>query len=117
MWCSLFGVAVAALAWTYAGYPLAMEVWARVGPRGHRTGAFGGKAAALMASRGEGERLVGKIRELLALADAGEPLAEVWAGLDGEGMEAVPGLAELAAGDARVRVLDFAEISPIYQKN
>lgn len=109
LWCSLFGVAAAALAWTYAGYPLSMELWARLRPRGHRTGAFGGKAVALMASRGEGRRLTEKIRELLALADAGEPLAEVWAGLDGEGADAVPGLEELAAGDPRVRVVPCGE--------
>lgn len=108
-WCSLFGVAVAALAWTYAGYPLAMGVWAWLRPRGHRTGAFGGKAVALMASRGEGRRLTEKIRELLALADAGEPLTEVWAGLDGEALEALPGLEELAAGDSRVHVVVCGE--------
>lgn len=100
---------MAALAWTYAGYPLAMGVWAWLRPRGHRTGAFGGKAIALMASRGEGRRLTEKIRELLVLADAGEPLAEVWAGLDGEALEAVPGLEELAARDSRVHVVVCGE--------
>ena len=109
LWYSVFGVAAAALAWTYAGYPLAMELWARAGERKWRTGTFRGRAAALMASRGEGARVAGKARELLALADAGEPLHEVWVGLDGEGMDAAPGLAELAASDARVRVLAFAE--------
>ena len=109
LWCSLFGVAAGALAWTYAGYPLAMAIWAGGWGREFRKGPFVGRVAALMASRGEGARVAGKVGELLELADAGEPLHEVWVGLDGEGLDAAPGLAELAAGDARVRVLEFAE--------
>lgn len=78
-------------------------------PRGYRSAPFGGRAAALMASRGEGVRLAEKVRELLALADAGEPLHGVWVGLDGDGLDAVPGLAELAAADARVHVVACSE--------
>ena len=109
LWASLFAASAVALAWTYAGYPLAMEVWARWRPRPYRTGAFAGRAEALMSSRGEGARLAEKVRQLLALADAGEPLHAIWVGLDGEAAAAAPGLAELAAADGRVRVRAFAE--------
>lgn len=106
LWTSLFAVSLAALAWTYAGYPLAMSLWALWRPRPYRTAPFPGKAAALMASRGEGARLTEKVGQLLALADAGEPLDAVWVGLDGETVSSAPGLAELAASDSRVHVLE-----------
>lgn len=109
LWVSLFAAAVMALGWTYAGYPLAMAVWARWRVHQYRTGPFGGRAVALMASRGEGARVVGKVRELLALADAGEPLHAVWVGLDGEDASAAPELEALVAADGRVRLRAFAE--------
>ena len=63
-----------------------------------------GRAAALMASRGEGARLAEKVRQLLVLADGGEPLQAVWVGLDGEDASTAPGLAAMAATDGRVHV-------------
>lgn len=109
LWSSLFAVSLASLAWTYAGYPLAMVLWARVRPRRHGSAPFGGRAAALMAARGEGPRATEKVRELLALANSGEPLHSVWIGLDGESAGSVPGLAELAVADPRVHVLECPE--------
>ena len=109
LWISLFALSLVALGWTYAGYPLSMALWALWRPRPYRTEAFKGRAAALMASRGEGGRLTEKVRQLLALADGGEPLHAIWVGLDGEDTAGVPGLEELAASDGRVRVRAFAE--------
>lgn len=107
-WTILFAVAAAALAWTYAGYPLAMELWARLRPRPVRKAPFAGRAVALMAARGEGERAAEKVRELLALADR-EPLDGIWIGLDGESADTSPTLAALAGADPRVHLRAFAE--------
>ncbi len=105
-WIALFALAAAALAWTYFGYPLAMELWARLRPRPVRKAPFAGRAAALMAARGEGERAAEKVRELLDIADR-EPLSGIWIGLDGESPDASPTLAELAARDPRVHLRAF----------
>lgn len=105
---ALLILAAAALAWTYAGYPLAMEVWARLRPRPVRKAPFAGRAAVLMAARGEGPRVAEKVRELLAIADR-EPLSGIWIGLDGESPDASPTLAELAARDPRVHLRAFPE--------
>lgn len=107
-WILLFAAAAAALAWTYAGYPLAMELWARLRPRPVRKAPFAGRAVALMAARGEGQRAAEKVRELLALAGR-EPLDGIWIGLDGESADASPALAALAAGDPRVHCRAFPE--------
>lgn len=104
----LFILAATALAWTYAGYPLAMELWARLRPRPVRKAPFTGRAVALMAARGEGARAAEKVRELLDIADH-EPLAGIWIGLDGESPDASPTLAALAAGDPRVHLRPFPE--------
>ena len=105
---ALLILAAAALAWTYVGYPLAMELWARLRPRPVRKAPFTGGAAVLMAARGEGPRAAEKVRELLAIADR-EPLSGIWIGLDGESPDASPTLAELAAHDPRVRLRSFPE--------
>ncbi len=107
-WTLLFAAAATALAWTYAGYPLAMELWARLRPRPVRKAPFAGRAVALMAARGEGERAAAKVRELLAIADR-EPLSGIWIGLDGESADASPALAALAACDPRVHLRAFPE--------
>lgn len=105
---AVFALASAALAWTYAGYPLAMEVWARLRPRPVRKAPFAGRAAVLMAARGEGPRAAEKVRELLDIAGR-EPLAGIWIGLDGESPDASPALADLAARDPRVHIRSFPE--------
>lgn len=95
------------LGWTYVGYPLWMRIWAWLGGRAVRTGRWEGRAAVLMSAHGEGGAVVEKLRNLEELRAAGEPLDEVWLGLDGE-----PAGAELsawAAGREWVHVVEGGE--------
>lgn len=79
-----FYILAGLLAWAYAGYPLWMRLWARWGGRAVRTGPWKGRTAVLLSARGEGGAVLEKLRNLEELRSAGEPLDEVWLGLDGE---------------------------------
>lgn len=107
----VFWAALAGMLWTYAGYPVAMRLWARWRPCSVRTGAAAGagRTAVLMASHGEGARLLTKLQELSEAART-EPIHDIWVGLDGEEMAATPGLLEwVTAQSSLVHVRAFPE--------
>ena len=78
----VFGICAAALAYVYAGYPVAIWALSRWKGRPVRKGRFDGGATVLIAAHNEAETLPTKVGQLLDLA-ASEPIREILIGLDG----------------------------------
>lgn len=102
-------------AYPYTVYPWGMLWRARRWGKECRREAFRGRAAVVMSSRKEGAGLEKKVRRLLELAAAGEPLSEIRAGLDGGTAEEARELEERVAEAARaagcaVRVRGFPAV-------
>ncbi len=97
--------AVAALLYLYIGYPLLVAFLAQVVKRPVIRGETADRIAVMLSCYGESDRLVEKIRAVLALPGA-ERIDQVLIGLDGEGEARAQ---ELAArmGDPRVVVVGF----------
>ncbi|HMO04585.1 MAG TPA: glycosyltransferase [Kiritimatiellia bacterium] len=99
-------VAMAGLVYLYIGYPLLVALLARVMARPVIRGETTDRVSVLVSCYGETDRLVEKVRAVLALPGA-ERICQVLVGLDGEG----GGHAEELAGrigDPRVAVIGFA---------
>ena len=81
MWW-LFGISAALLAYTYAGYPVAIWLLSRYFNRPVAKGCCNMSVSVLIAARNEAETLPQKLENLLELARR-EPIREIWIGLDG----------------------------------
>jgi glycosyltransferase involved in cell wall biosynthesis len=102
----VFWIAVALLAWVYAGYPFAAAVAGRVRPfRVRPTGSPPPLVTVGIAAYNEAPQLAGRIADILA-QDVPFGL-EVVVGSDGSTDGSVELVAALAASDARIRVLDL----------
>ncbi|HHX97691.1 MAG: glycosyltransferase [Kiritimatiellia bacterium] len=75
-------ISVGLLGYIYLGYPALIWALGRFWGKPVQAGEFDGGAAVLMVAHDEGERLARKLENLLELA-VGEPIREVWIGLDG----------------------------------
>ncbi len=98
------GLALAALAWIYAGYPAYVALRARLAPRPARRGEFSGTWSVLIAARDEVGRLGPKLDDLLA-GDLPDGMQAVWVGSDGSTDGTAAEAESVAARDPRVNVL------------
>lgn len=101
LWLCIGGVA-----YTYAGYPLAIAALARWAGRSVRKGPVGCGFSVVMAAHNEAARLPAKVRSILAARGVGS-LVEVLIGSDGSTDQ--PGRVVEELGDPRVRVVSFPE--------
>jgi cellulose synthase/poly-beta-1,6-N-acetylglucosamine synthase-like glycosyltransferase len=100
-----FWTAGGALAWVYAGYPVAAAALARMRPVVIRPTTRPPTLTVAIAVHDEAAHVADRIADALAQADAGAPVIEVLIGSDGstDATEAI--VSGLAARDPRVRLL------------
>lgn len=102
----LFWLCVAALVYIYAGYPLAVNLLARLCPRTVNKSEFTGTLSVVMATHNEGHRLAKKLDSIFA-SDTADQIVEVLVGSDGSEDDTADVLASYP--DNRVRHRHFPE--------
>ena len=101
---ALFWIAVALIVWTYAGYPAALWLAARIWPRPNATASITPSVSVIVAAHDEADCIRQRIDNLLALDYPADRL-EILVGSDGSS----DGTADVAAacGSPNVRVFDY----------
>lgn len=102
----VFWFCLAGLFYTYAGYPLLAVVQGWLFPRAVQRAPFTGTVSVLIAVHNDAARLVPKLHALLEVRGA-DRILEILVGSDGSTDGVGPAVAAL--GDARIRVIEFAE--------
>ena len=100
-----FWTATGALAWVYAGYPVTVAALARIRPVVLRATTAPPTLSVAIAVHDEAAHIAERIADALVQVESGARVVEVIVGSDGstDSTEAI--VAELAAGDPRVRLL------------
>src|SRR5262245_16235699 len=99
---SLFGVAAAALAYCYVGYPAAVAFVAALFPRGVKRHPIRPRVTVVVVAHDESETIGRRLRNLLAL-DYPSPILEIVVASDGS----TDRMVEIARSFAAVRVVEF----------
>jgi cellulose synthase/poly-beta-1,6-N-acetylglucosamine synthase-like glycosyltransferase len=100
-----FWTSTGVLAWVYGGYPTVAAILARVRPVILAATSPAPTLTVAIAVHDEAEHIAERIADALAQADSGARIVEVLIGSDGSTDATESIVAELAAGDERVRVL------------
>lgn len=103
---AVFGFALACIAGTYVGYPVALWAWARFGARPIARAPVTPTVSVVLAVRDEAVRIGARLANLLALDYPADRL-EVLVVSDGSRDGTTQRAREAAAGDPRVTVLDL----------
>jgi cellulose synthase/poly-beta-1,6-N-acetylglucosamine synthase-like glycosyltransferase len=101
----VFWTSTGVLAWVYGGYPAAAAILARVRPVILAATSPAPTLTVAIAVHDEADHIAERIADALAQADSGARVVEVLIGSDGSTDATESIVAELAAGDERVRVL------------
>jgi len=102
---ALFLLAIGALAWVYAGYPVAVAIAARLHPFRLRADAVPGTLTVAIAVHNEAGVIAERIANVLAQDSPDSPIVEVIVGSDGSDDATESVVAAIAAEDPRVKLL------------
>lgn len=101
----VFWTATGALAWVYAGYPIAAAAVARVRPIVLQPSNAPPTLTVAIAVHNEQAAIVDRITDVLAQIESGAQVVEVFVGSDGSTDATESIVAELASADPRIRLL------------
>jgi Glycosyltransferases, probably involved in cell wall biogenesis len=106
----VFWTATGALAWVYAGYPVAAAVLARVRPVVLQATNAAPTLTVAIAVHNEEAAIAERIADVFAQIESGAQVVEVLVGSDGSSDATEQIVAELAAADTRIRLLPLPRL-------